>query len=108
MDFRLSKETNQYYLVDFNARFWSSILGSLEAGINFPLEYIKTALNEPGSPLIYKKMFYQFSGEAIKSFFYFKKGCNINKTRPVTSQLKYNLRDPVPAIMSLIKKLSRQ
>lgn len=106
LDFRLSKDTGQYYLVDFNARFWSSILGSLEAGINFPLEYIKTALKEPVSPINYKKMIYRFPGEAIKSFFHFNKKGRIGKVRSVSSQIKYNLKDPVPAIMSLMKKLS--
>ncbi len=108
LDFRLSNESGRYYLVDFNARFWSSILGSLEAGINFPGQYLKTALNEHISPIRYQKISYQFSSEAIKSFFAFRKRRIMIKNGSVRTQLRYNLTDPVPAIMSFIKKLSRQ
>jgi len=106
LDFRLSKETGQYYLVDFNARFWSSILGSLEAGINFPMEYIKTALKEPVKIINYKKLIYRLSGEAIRSFFHFDKKGDIRKSKTIASQIKYNLRDPVPSMMSLMIRLT--
>jgi predicted ATP-grasp superfamily ATP-dependent carboligase len=36
LDFRYDSNYNKFYLVDFNARYWSTLTGSLMAGVNFP------------------------------------------------------------------------
>ena len=46
LDFRYDNEKDRYYLVDFNPRYWSSILGSLHAGVNFPLYTYYAAINK--------------------------------------------------------------
>jgi predicted ATP-grasp superfamily ATP-dependent carboligase len=36
LDFRYDSGCNKFFLVDFNARYWSTLTGSLMAGVNFP------------------------------------------------------------------------
>jgi predicted ATP-grasp superfamily ATP-dependent carboligase len=37
LDFIYDEQDKTYHLIDFNARYWSSLLGSFMAGLNFPL-----------------------------------------------------------------------
>ncbi|BDI31163.1 hypothetical protein CCAX7_32140 [Capsulimonas corticalis] len=46
-DFREDAGTGEIFLLDFNPRYWSSLLGSLAAGVNFPLLACLAAADAP-------------------------------------------------------------
>ena len=46
LDFRRVESSNSFLLVDFNPRFWGSLIASTLAGVNFPLLTCLMALGE--------------------------------------------------------------
>lgn len=46
IDFRRETATGRFLILEFNGRFWGSLLGSLSAGVNFPLLACRLALGE--------------------------------------------------------------
>jgi predicted ATP-grasp superfamily ATP-dependent carboligase len=93
LDFRFDRNRQIYELVDFNPRFWRSILGSLNAGINFPWQVVLKSLN---------------SEMKNSSFREIKYLAEINPVRIITSwnsllrsDLLYNMYDPMPYLASI-------
>lgn len=50
IDFRREAATGRFLILEFNGRFWGSLLGSLSAGVNFPLLACRLALGEKPAP----------------------------------------------------------
>ncbi|MEO1487462.1 MAG: ATP-grasp domain-containing protein [Bacteroidota bacterium] len=93
-DLRFSKKDGRYYLIEINPRYWSSILASLAAGINFPLH----ALNHPAY-LPTKKDFEEVYYLGIKSRIRQLLGKKLEGQRkeiPVFSSLTHMAKDPLP------------
>jgi predicted ATP-grasp superfamily ATP-dependent carboligase len=86
LDFRYDSSENNYKLVDFNARYWSSLLGSLNAGINFP--YLAVTSNGHGNKYGYNCSNYYIDSNLMKMMW---KRIPVNNT-----ELVYNMEDPLP------------
>ncbi len=101
LDFRYNSIDDTYSLIDFNARFWSSILGSLHAGINFPWLACQRALGNDISKTGYRfetyYMTYSFKGLLPVNIKYHQSFFN--------SETKFVLRDISPFFMQAVKKL---
>ncbi|MGD9897730.1 MAG: ATP-grasp domain-containing protein [Calditrichaceae bacterium] len=109
-DFRYDMEDKQVKLVDFNARFWNTVAGSLVVGVNFPYLTIMTALGEnfpvpdyeSGKFIMSKAVFKQIAKNVIS-----KPGVHFKFSE---TELKYVFSDPVPEIKKIAgsaKKLIR-
>ena len=105
LDFLYSSEKDAYILIDFNARYWSSVQGSRAMGINFPLLVVAWTLTQKVETLDYRTGYYYFSSTAMKTII-----SNLfSKTKyPVKlkgTQLLYIFKDPLPELMFLLGKL---
>ena len=97
LDFRYDPINNTYQLIDFNARYWSSILGSLNAGINFPWLACQQALGISFAIPKYKDQKY-FAGNNILKY--------LSKKIPLRfTELHYNFKDPFPFIIDIYTKI---
>jgi len=110
LDFIYNKEDDLYYLLDFNPRFWSTILGSLNAGINFPLLMVELANGQNVEKRDYKECEYYLNRSAISNFLknLFRKGKIISLKN---SSLNYAMSDPLPEFIKglsmIVSKLRR-
>ncbi|MEO6035236.1 MAG: ATP-grasp domain-containing protein [Verrucomicrobiota bacterium] len=104
IDLRYDKEDRQIKVLDFNARYWTSLLGSLAAGVNFPYLACRAAMGESfDRPLARKGRFFT-AGAAARNFF---TNCATQrgvKLGPGESGLPYALKDPGPRIFTMLKK----
>jgi predicted ATP-grasp superfamily ATP-dependent carboligase len=93
LDLRYDTANSRYELVDFNTRFWGSILGSLHVGINFPDLVCKKAMGQELDNLEYRADNY------FETFNIFKVIINTilrrgrNHPTYFNTQLKYYLKD---------------
>jgi protein-tyrosine-phosphatase/predicted ATP-grasp superfamily ATP-dependent carboligase len=46
-EFKYNEQTNDWILIEVNARFWGSLPLAVFAGIDFPLRYVAVLLNQP-------------------------------------------------------------
>jgi predicted ATP-grasp superfamily ATP-dependent carboligase len=97
LDFRYDERENTFKLVDFNARFWSSLLGSLNTGINFPWLYCQRALNIEIISPDYLTEKYFMTNNPFKIW--------IKKIPIYQAEMKYNLRDPLSYMIDLAQRL---
>lgn len=96
-DLRYCQRTNQFYLIEINPRYWSSLLGSLAAGVNFPL----LALVSENKIANYEELFYYGLKSKLRSLISLEK----NK-KTIASTLRHILIDPMPFLMNkLFKKI---
>lgn len=65
LDYFLDKKDGHPKLIDFNARFWVSILGSKAAGIDFTELYCLSALGQPVSRCEFKNCIYLMGRNSI-------------------------------------------
>lgn len=102
LDFRYNPVNQSYHLVDFNARYWSTITGSLKAGINFPELACARALNKPVNPMTYKRICFLSS----ESLFYILINSFSFKAKSfqflVNNELYYGISDPLPMLFNFI------
>ncbi|MEX1261881.1 MAG: ATP-grasp domain-containing protein [Balneolaceae bacterium] len=66
LDFYIDKNDGQPKLIDFNARFWVSVLGSKAAGIDFAELYCLAALGHPIKKTNYEQCIYLMGKSAIE------------------------------------------
>ena len=92
LDFRYDEDDKVYKLIDFNARFWSSLLGSMNAGINFPLLYCQKALKTGNIISEYRTKKYYVTNNLIKILMH---GLSFKDT-----EVQYNLKDPLPLLIN--------
>jgi predicted ATP-grasp superfamily ATP-dependent carboligase len=101
LDFRYNSEDNTYILIDFNARFWSSILGSLHAGINFPWLACQRALGKNVSKTSYRFETYYMT-HSLKGLW----PVNIENHQSFSnSETKYIMKDIFPFFVLMLRKL---
>lgn len=103
LDFRFSPTTNKYNLIDFNARFWSSLLGSLHVGVNFPWLTVQTALDIEVQSIEYQTDTF-FMGNPLRQVGHIIMHRNPNQSYR-NSEIKYILKDPLPLVSSLLGRI---
>jgi hypothetical protein len=105
LDFRYDSRKKQYVLVDFNARYWSSVQGSRAMGINFPYLAALWSLSQKIVVQEYRTGYYYFSTTAIRTivrnFFLRTK----HPVRLKDTQLHFLYRDPLPELAYIFKFL---
>lgn len=97
LDFVHDPKSNSYHLIDFNPRLWSTLIGSLYAGVNFPILMVKLAQNQTIDFIGYRKTQFYLAQQALQQ----------GKLKSIkNSSWKYVLNDPLPEIVKAYKKLS--
>ncbi len=103
LDFRLDERDNQPKLVDFNARFWFSLLGSKAAGVNFALLSCLAAKNIIFDKPKYKEIKYLMGKSTVN--FYYRKILNRDfhfYSNGISTDLWDRISDPLPDIMNML------
>lgn len=105
LDLRYDEDVKEIKVIEINARYWGSLLGSLNAGVNFPLISCLFTKGEVVEPTAFKPIRY-FMGKAplkqlITNIFSTKK----DKIRLRDTSFHYTLRDPLPAIAEVINRV---
>ncbi|HLF25797.1 MAG TPA: DegT/DnrJ/EryC1/StrS family aminotransferase [Anaerolineae bacterium] len=103
IDFRLDNRDGRAKIIEMNARYWGSLLGSLVAGVNFPYRACLTALGLPGSTPEYQHSRFTYSTTAIKECLRRLRGKSLlNGLAFHETGLRFFVADPFP---ELVKKL---
>ncbi len=104
LDFIYHKKSDSYHLLDFNPRMWSTLIGSLYAGVNFPMLLLKTAKNEKIEYKGYSKTDFYLAKPALHRFR--KELLGKRKlTSLKNSSLNYVIKDPLPEIAKSFEKV---
>lgn len=99
LDFRYDERSGSYKLIDCNARYWTTLLGSLVAGVNFPYLAYQSALGKSFPVPQYKDTHFVLTKSAIKELL------KSNKDHPYifrNTGLYYALKDPLPEIFKAL------
>ncbi|NOU60059.1 ATP-grasp domain-containing protein [Marinifilum caeruleilacunae] len=96
LDFIYLKEKDSYFLIDFNPRMWSTLIGSLYAGVNFPLLLLQLGQNKPIQFKGYQKTHFYLAKSALQAR-------SLNKLK--TSTWRYIIKDPLPEITKGIARI---
>ncbi len=99
-DLRFDEEINRVKIIEMNARYWGSIVGSYCSGVNFPFLAVLEGLNMEFPPYNCTPIRYVDAVTALKiSFFGF-----LNKKSAISyydhSKLNSHLKDPLPLFYS--------
>ena len=104
IDLRYDEQQKIFKVIEINTRYWRSLMGSLAAGINFPLLSIGIHLNKYEGKREFKAFEYlnlkgmlSYLKEDLSRAFHFSYIWN-------NSPLKYALKDPIPIIYKLISR----
>ena len=101
VDLRRDQRDGVLRVVDVNARYWGSLLGSLLVGVNFPLLACELALGNAIKPPVYEQgRFIDFSG-VVKQISRRALGRGGYRFRYGETGLKYVLRDPAAEAVKL-------
>jgi len=108
MDFRIDDRNGEARLIDFNARFWASILGSKAAGIDFIRLYCLAALGHRISASQYNMCTYLMGMHSIKYYSrkMLKKGY-FGQNQYIFTDLWDRLNDPKPELFRYIRRLQK-
>jgi hypothetical protein len=98
LDFRYDRGHRCYRLIDFNARYWNTLLGSVSAGVNFPYLACLAALGLefPNPP--YEKQTFHLWKAMTRELIGFVRG---RRTWPPIhrSEFRFILSDPLPELV---------
>jgi len=98
IDLRYDNERKVYHIIDFNPRFWGSILGSYSAGVNFPyLLYLMSCNIRFESPEFKEKLFVSLR-QFLKDAFSRSLKYGLRDTN-----LEFIIADPVFSIRKLLR-----
>ncbi|MFK7782366.1 ATP-grasp domain-containing protein [Psychroserpens sp.] len=108
IDLRYDEKTNDFKIIEVNARFWGSVEGSKFAGINFPDLAIQLALNDAIENQEYIETEYMRLKGVFKTIkrqpsFMFKKNYLLNH-----SETKSFINDPIPTLYRFKQWLIRR
>lgn len=105
LDFRYISETDTYFLVDFNARYWSSLQGSRNMGVNFPVLVTAFCQGTYKEQHGFRKGHFYFSTTALRILF---RNLYRREKQPIRlrdTQLACVIKDPLPEIYYLISSI---
>lgn len=104
LDFRYDERTDEIILIDFNARVWSSLMGSAAVGVNFMEYLVKLAAGIPFDEPGYEDAAYHMGAETVKAIWArLRSG---GEQLQAYYDLKYRLTDPIPEIMNIWYRFS--
>lgn len=93
----------KFYVLEINARYWGSLIGSLSAGVNFPAIACALALGEPVEPVEVK---YDRYGVGLLTFK--ARRAQVRAGIPLrNTQLPFMMKDPVPDVVETASLLGR-
>jgi predicted ATP-grasp superfamily ATP-dependent carboligase len=101
IDLRWDNDAKEIKVIEINARYWGSILGSLKVGINFPELAIQLSKGESIPTLEFREERYFMGKSPIGKLMK-------NEARLKDTSLYYSLKDPGPVISEYFDKLSRR
>ena len=110
VDFLIDNRDQKAKILEFNPRFWQTLLGGLTAGVNFPLIWCLSALGIKqsskqhtttkyvGSPLLFiKMMFSKLIGKHA-----------IISARWYESCFQFICNDPLPELIEVLRRMGRK
>ena len=105
IDLRYDAGADEIKVIEVNARYWGSLMGSFNAGINFPVLAIKARLGEVVPKIAYKFSRY-FQGDLpirliMKGLFRSEK----QKVRLRETNLYYTIKDPLPVLLEKVRNI---
>lgn len=107
LDFRYDTKDRKMKLIDFNSRFWSSILASESVGVNFvKLLYLsakKTSFAKPN----YTEGYYYMGKDVVMEIFKRLKQGRLTPAANTTYDLLTRIKDPIPELMIMAAKFRR-
>ena len=100
IDMRYEPGTKRLNIIELNARYWGSLLGSLSMGVNFPYLACRAALGDNVSPPVPRTGYYfgrgvlgRLKGQASPEYSIWR------------GNLRYALRDPMPELSSALRRM---
>ncbi len=98
VDCRYDRKTDQYKVLEINPRYWTSLDGSLLAGVNFPWLHVKLNRQDEIAPQPFRKVeFLRLKGLVYSIKRYPAKTLSVRFIRNNTS-VKYAFKDPLPEL----------
>jgi predicted ATP-grasp superfamily ATP-dependent carboligase len=108
IDLRYEEKSRRVRVLEFNPRYWGSLMGSLSAGVNFPYLQCLAGIGVPFNKPAYSKK--RFVAKEISSLYSalrrrggHQKGFAFNDTT-----LRYDLVDPLPWVAGRLASLGRR
>lgn len=104
IDFLVDNRDKSVKILEFNPRFWQSLLGSASAGVNFPLLYCLDAM---GATTTFRKRHITFANTTMytKTLLSLLRGKrSTTRIRWRESGLRYSVADPLPELVEIIHK----
>ncbi|MBW1687419.1 MAG: ATP-grasp domain-containing protein [Deltaproteobacteria bacterium] len=109
VDFRHDSRDQTYKLLELNARFGQAVMGSLAAGVNFPLRCCLSALGEEPPAESYREIEYLQPEAFLRTWISAPLGgSRAARSSPRRSGVRFVLSDPLPEITVLFRRLSRR
>jgi len=105
IDLRYDRQADEIKVIEINARYWGSLLGSLHAGINFPLLAVKTAKGEAFEQKEYSLNRYFMGKSPLKKLWQTAWGPAKERVRLRDTSLYYTLRDPLPVLFEMVARI---
>lgn len=104
-DLRYNEDNGQPYVIETNARYWGSLLGSLHAGINFPYLACLKALNQALPQISFRPIRYIRSKTSFKMLKHFLVNGKNESSRVYKSDASIIARDPLPTLFSMVNSI---
>lgn len=100
VDAVVDRRDGRIRLLELNGRFWGSLLASTAAGVNFPSLWLDLAEGRYPSQPAYRPLRFFTGGLGIRRVL----GLRGPRMRPSETDLRYVLRDPMPALRAALIK----
>jgi glutathione synthase/RimK-type ligase-like ATP-grasp enzyme len=100
IDVRYDQRERRIKVLELNARYWGTLLGSLSAGVNFPYLSCMAALGKPIERPQYRHIEYYSAWGLGQQWLGALRGIDWPLRSPAASVFRYFYTDPLPDLMS--------
>lgn len=98
-------QTENYFIIEMNPRFWGSVEASQRVGVNFPLLYVQSVLGEKLDSKPYRKESYISNKGLVNTLMHFVT-FQWGKLRFArNNSLAFALQDPLPKVFKYTEKI---